>query len=54
MSKNKKNISYHIKNNYKKYSSVNGYQFWAKDKQDAKEYCNQMNWVIGNLNEKKE
>ena len=54
MSKNKKNKSYHIKNNYKKYVSVNGNYFWAKDKKDAKEYCKQMNLVIGDLDEKKE
>jgi|TARA_R110000787_G_scaffold174815_1_gene287367 hypothetical protein len=54
MSKDKKNASYHIKNNYKKYVSVNGYKFWAKDKEDARKYCKQMNWVIGDLSEKEE
>jgi len=49
MTKNKKNIPYHIKHNYKQFNSVNGYTFWAKDKEDAKKYCKLLNLVLGNL-----
>ena len=49
----KKTIPFHIKHNYKKYKSVNGYSFWARDDNDAKLYCKQMNWVIGDLEQKK-
>lgn len=50
----KKQINeYHIKNNYKRFKSTNGYLFWAKDKQDAFDYCKQMNLVLGDLDETK-
>tara|TARA_R110002020_G_scaffold439831_2_gene650380 strand:+ start:123 stop:284 length:162 start_codon:yes stop_codon:yes gene_type:complete len=45
----KKSKSYHIKHNYKRFTSSNGYKFWAKDLKDAKEYCKIMNLVIGEL-----
>mgnify|MGYP003135117427 CR=1 FL=1 len=58
MEKRKKNLmgkrkekAFHIKHNYKRFKSVEGYKFWAKDKKDAKEYCKFMNWVLGELDE---
>ena len=55
MKKNKKGkVPYHIKYGYKRFYSNNGYKFWAKNKKDAELYCEQMNWVIGDLNEAKE
>ena len=51
---NKKEKAFHIKHGYKRFKSVDGYRFWAKDKKDAEEYCNFMNWVFGGLDEKKE
>ena len=53
MAKNKKNTLYHIKHNYKKFKSINGYTFWAKNKDDAKDYCQSMNLVLGGLVEEK-
>jgi len=54
-SMSKKNKSpFHIKHNYKRFKSVNGYKFWARDIRDARDYCNLMNWVLGGLDEKKE
>ena len=53
MAKNKKS-AFHIKHNYKRFKSVNGYKFWAIDSRDARDYCNLMNWVLGDLDEKKE
>ena len=43
-----------VKHNYKRFKSTNGYKFWAKDKTDAMDYCNLMDWVLGGLDEKKE
>ena len=53
MAKNKKS-AFHVKNKYKRFKSVNGNNFWARDNKDAKDYCNLMNWVLGDLDEKKE
>tara|TARA_R100001082_G_scaffold102368_2_gene72416 strand:- start:706 stop:873 length:168 start_codon:yes stop_codon:yes gene_type:complete len=52
MGKNKKS-AFHIKHNYKRFQSTNGYKFWAKDSKDAREYCNLMNLVLGVLDENK-
>ena len=38
MARKKKVIPFHIKHNYKHYTSSEGYKFWAKDEEDAKEY----------------
>ena len=45
----KKSKSYHIKHNYKRFTSSNGYKFWAKNKKDAEQYCKMMSWVVGGL-----
>jgi hypothetical protein len=45
----KKNKPYHIRHNYKRFTSANGYKFWAKDLKDAEEYCKMMSWIIGGL-----
>ena len=52
MAKNKKS-AFHIKHNYKRFKSVNGYKFWAKDLKDAQDYCKMMSDVIGELIEEK-
>ena len=49
MTKSKKNTPYHIKHNYKKFKSVSGYTFWAKNEEDAKEYCQLMKLVLGDF-----
>jgi len=36
--KKKKDIPFHIAHNYKHYASSEGYKFWARDEEDAKEY----------------
>ena len=46
--KNKKQ-PYHVKHDYQRFQSVNGYKFWSKNKKDAQEYCKMMSWVIGGL-----
>ena len=38
MAKKKKSIPFHVKHNYKQWTSDQGYSFWAKDEQDAKFY----------------
>ena len=43
----KRSRPYHIKHDYKRFTSSNGYKFWARDLKDAKEYCKMMNLVIG-------
>jgi len=45
----KKNKPYHIKHNYKRFTSSNGYKFWAKDLKDAQDYCKMMSGAIGEL-----
>ena len=54
MKKKNKKQPYHMKHDYQRFQSVNGYKFWAKNKEDAQKYCKMMNWVIGGLVEEKE
>tara|TARA_R100000458_G_C8220749_1_gene205188 strand:+ start:295 stop:459 length:165 start_codon:yes stop_codon:yes gene_type:complete len=54
MKKKNKKQPYHMKHEYQRFQSVNGYKFWAKNRKDATEYCKMMNWVIGDLVEEKE
>ena len=49
MKKKNKKQPYHMKHDYQRFQSVNGYKFWAKNRKDATEYCKMMNWVIGDL-----
>lgn len=54
MKKKNKKQPYHMKHDYQRFQSTDGYKFWAKNKEDAQEYCKMMNWVIGDLVEEKE
>ena len=42
--KNKKDIPFHVKHNYKKWTSDQGYSFWARDEDAAKLYCKKIEW----------
>ena len=50
--KNNKKQPFHIRHNYKRYISTNGYKFWAKDEEDANSYCKRMEWKLKGLYEK--
>ena len=54
MKKKNKKQPYHMKHDYQRFQSVNGYKFWAKNRKHATEYSKMMNWVIGDLVEEKE
>ena len=36
----------HISKNYTRYISTDGYKFWAKELDDAIQYCKVMNWKL--------
>jgi hypothetical protein len=49
--KKKKSIPFHIVNNYKQWTSDEGYKFWARDEEDAKLYLEKTGLHLGNLKE---
>ena len=49
--KNKKDIPFHVKHNYKKWTSDQGYSFWARDEEDAKLYLEKTEGNLGSLKE---
>ena len=51
MSKKKKDVPFHMKHNYKQWTSDQGYTFWAKDEQDAKSYLEKTEGNLGSLKE---
>jgi hypothetical protein len=51
MAKKKKDIPFHVKHNYKKWTSDQGYSFWAKDEQDAKFFLDKTEGNLGSLKE---
>jgi len=51
MAKKKKSIPFHVKHNYKQWTSDQGYSFWAKDEEDAKLYLEKTEGNLGSLKE---
>ena len=51
MKKNKSKEPFHIVNRYKKYTSTEGYSFWAKNEEDGKLYLQHMGWGSDTLKE---
>ncbi len=51
MTKKKKDVPFHVKHNYKQWTSDQGYAFWAKDEQDAKSYLEKTEGNLGSLKE---
>ena len=51
MPKKKKDIPFHIANNYKQWTSDQGYKFWARDEKDAKLYLEKTGEHLGSLKE---
>ena len=51
MSKKKKSVPFHIKHGYKKWTSDEGYSFWARDKEDAKLYLKKTGLHLGKIEE---
>ena len=51
MAKKKKDVPFHMKHNYKQWTSDQGYTFWAKDEQDAKSYLEKTEGNLGSLKE---
>ena len=50
--KKRKNIPFHIAHNYKHFELNKGsIKFWAKDKSDAKLYCDKIGWSPLSLEE---
>ena len=54
MAKKKKDVPFHVKHNYKKWTSDQGYSFWAKDEEDAKLYLEKTEGNLGSLKEVKD
>ena len=51
MTKKKKDVPFHMKHNYKQWTSDQGYTFWAKDEEDAKLYLEKTEGNLGSLKE---
>ena len=49
--KKNKSIPFHIVNNYKQWTSDEGYKFWARDEEDAKLYLKKTGLHLGSLKE---
>ena len=55
MARKKKALPFHIAHNYKYFElAVGGVKFWARDKSDAKLYCDKIGWSPLSLEEIKE
>ena len=52
--KKNKSIPFNEKHKYKKWTSDQGYNFWAKDEEDAKLYLEKTEGNLGSLKEVKD